>query len=234
MGCLTQRPRSSSVRDRHRRWQQKGHHRCSQPDGAATRNLSRKAGPVQAGPNTERTRPERTREDDEVLCRSQRAHLIPPGGESGRPGDATRGAATGARPFDEMLYQVLEHRRVQLVTNLLAVAFGHHETGFPKHGKVPGNRRPAGIESIGDLSRREGSIPQQPKNHPPRLVSEGAECLIGRTHGPVLPCMISKLANYNRGVKNNSCHGPRPPPGDQREPALSFSKISSSFAASSF
>ena len=112
-----------------------------------------------------------------------------------------------------MLYQVLEHRRVQLVSNLLAMAFGHHETGFPKHGKVPGNRRPAGIESIGDLSRRERSIPQQPKNHPPRLVSEGAECLIGRTHGPVLPCMISKLANYNRGVKNNSCHGPRPRSG---------------------
>jgi hypothetical protein len=50
-----------------------------------------------------------------------------------------------------MLYQVLEDRGVQLVPNLLAVAFGHHETGLPKNGEVPGNRRPARVESIGDL-----------------------------------------------------------------------------------
>ena len=93
-------------------------------------------------------------------------------------GEATGGPPAGARPVDQMLYQVLEHRRVQLVSNLLAVAFGHDETGFPKHGKVPGNRRPAGIESIGDLSRREGPIPQQPKNHPPSLVREGANAWI--------------------------------------------------------
>jgi hypothetical protein len=42
-----------------------------------------------------------------------------------------------------MLNQVLENRRVQLVSNLLAVALGHHETGFPEYGEVSRYRRPA-------------------------------------------------------------------------------------------
>jgi hypothetical protein len=42
-----------------------------------------------------------------------------------------------------MPYQVLENRGVQLVSDFLAVTFGRHETGFAKHGEVPGNCRPA-------------------------------------------------------------------------------------------
>jgi hypothetical protein len=80
----------------------------------------------------------------------------------------------------------LENRGVQLVSDFLAVAFGHHETGLPEHGEVTGDCWPACIESIGDLSRREGAIPEQPKNHPPSFVGEGAECLIRTPHGSSL------------------------------------------------
>jgi hypothetical protein len=57
-----------------------------------------------------------------------------------------------------MLYQVLENRGVQLVSNLLAVAFGHHETGVSQYGEVPGDRGPARVESVCDLSRRERPV----------------------------------------------------------------------------
>src|SRR6187551_1094076 len=44
-----------------------------------------------------------------------------------------RGSAGGARPLDEMLNQVLEDRRVQLVAYFLAAALRRHKTRITQH-----------------------------------------------------------------------------------------------------
>jgi hypothetical protein len=85
-----------------------------------------------------------------------------------------------------MLYQILENRRVQLVSNLLAAAFGLHETGLLQDSEVPGDRGPARIKSVRDLSRRERSVPQESKNRSPSFISEGAERPIRSIHGSSL------------------------------------------------
>src|SRR3954447_7441161 len=50
-----------------------------------------------------------------------------------------RDAAGGARPLDEVLNQVLEDRRVQLVAYFLAAALRRDKTGITQHGEMPGH-----------------------------------------------------------------------------------------------
>ncbi len=116
-------------------------------------------------------------------------------------------AASSARrrtsPVDQMLNHVLEDRCVQLVSNLLPVAFRHYEAGIAKHRKVPRDGRPARVESDGYVSRRQRPVAEQPEDLPPRLVSQRAERLV-RAHAALsCSCIVSKLANYHARVKGH-------------------------------
>jgi hypothetical protein len=55
------------------------------------------------------------------------------------------------------------------------MTFGGHETGVAEYSQVTGNRWPARIEAIGDLSRCEGTIAQESKNLSPGFIGERAE-----------------------------------------------------------
>src|SRR5690349_10940166 len=70
-------------------------------------------------------------------------------------GRATRTAAARPGPVNQMLDEVLEDRRVQLVPNLLPAAFGRDETGVLQDGEVPRDGGPAGIKAGRDVARRE-------------------------------------------------------------------------------
>jgi hypothetical protein len=88
---------------------------------------------------------------------------------------AASGAAAGTCPLQQVLRQILEDRRVQLVSDLLSVPFGGDEPRISKHGKMSRDGRPAGLEAVGDLSGRERPFPERSENRAPCLVGEGAE-----------------------------------------------------------
>ena len=52
------------------------------------------------------------------------------------------------------LHEVLEHRRVELVVDLLALPFGDHEAGGPEHSQMAGDGRPARMETLRDFAGR--------------------------------------------------------------------------------
>src|SRR5258708_28047348 len=140
--------------------------------------------------------------------RSERiSHLLVTG--SGRLRDAPRGAAARTRPFDQVLNEVLADGRVALRSNLLGLSLGRHEPRVAEHGEMPGNRRPARLEAVRDLSGRQRPVPQEPEDLAPGLVGERAECLIRPPHGVPRPCIISKLANCSGAVKGGALTGLR-------------------------
>src|SRR4029079_10785124 len=107
-----------------------------------------------------------------------------------------RGAADGGPgPLNQMLDHILEHRRVQLVPDFLAVTLGGDEAGVSEHGEVPRDGGPAGMELIGDLAGCQRTVAEQPEDAAPRLVGEGAKDPVRRVHRrSPRPCMISTLA----------------------------------------
>lgn len=56
------------------------------------------------------------------------------------------------------------------------MTLGGDETRISKHGQVPGDGRPTGVEAICDLAGRQGAVPQHSKNRAPCLVGKRPEC----------------------------------------------------------
>src|SRR5512146_1686514 len=69
----------------------------------------------------------------------------------------------GARrhPIQDVVDQILEHRRVELVDDLLSLPLGQHESGVAELGEVSRYGRPRGRESRGDLARRARPVAQE-------------------------------------------------------------------------
>jgi hypothetical protein len=79
-----------------------------------------------------------------------------------------------------VLNQVLKDRRVELVVNRLAFAFGDHEAAGAEHREVPRDGGPARVELIGDLPGRAGPGAEVVEDLPACLVRERAEDRVRR------------------------------------------------------
>ena len=80
-----------------------------------------------------------------------------------------------------MLDQILEDRRVELVVDLLAAAFGDDETAGAQDGEVARDGRPARMELGGDLTGRARAGAQEFENVAAGFIGQGAE---GGVFGP--------------------------------------------------
>src|SRR5262245_16503895 len=56
-------------------------------------------------------------------------------------------------PFHQVLDEILEHRRVEFVLDLLSVSFGRDQTCLLEDAEVPRHSGPARVEPTGDLAR---------------------------------------------------------------------------------
>jgi hypothetical protein len=89
--------------------------------------------------------------------------------------DLPGGAGGRARPLNQMLNEVLKYGRIQLVTDLLPMTFGHDEASLTQHREMPGDRWPTRVELRRDFPRRERSIAQQAEDATTSLVGECAK-----------------------------------------------------------
>ena len=77
-------------------------------------------------------------------------------------------------PADQVLDEVLEHRRVQLVMDRLPFAFGDNQAAGTQDGQMPRDRRPARVELGGDFTGRARAVAEEIEDVAARLVGEGA------------------------------------------------------------
>src|SRR5579864_1134071 len=67
-------------------------------------------------------------------------------------------------PLHQVLDEILKHRGVELVLDLLPVSFSRDQAGFFQHAEMPRYRRPAGFESRRDLAGRTRRRAQETQN----------------------------------------------------------------------
>jgi hypothetical protein len=94
-------------------------------------------------------------------------------------------------PADQVLDEILEDRRIELVVDLLAAPFGDNEAAGAKHGEVARDGRPAGMKLRGDLAGRARAGAQELENVAAGFIGQRAE---GGVFGRDRPCMISTVA----------------------------------------
>src|SRR2546425_7210412 len=63
-----------------------------------------------------------------------------------------RGPAFGLHPSHQMLNEIFEDRRVELVVDRLAAPLGNHQTTRSQNSQMPGNGGPARMKLIGDFA----------------------------------------------------------------------------------
>src|SRR5687767_16034537 len=81
-------------------------------------------------------------------------------------------------PVEEMFDDFVEHRRVELVANVLSVALRKDEVAVAEDTEVPRHRGPRGREAIRDLARGTRPGTQQLQYLAPRRVGERAEDIV--------------------------------------------------------
>src|ERR1041385_4727690 len=93
--------------------------------------------------------------------------------------------AARLHPVEYVLDEIVEHRGVELVDDLLSLALRKHEVGVAKLREMTRYRRPRRREVLGDLTRRARSVAQQAQDLAPRWIGQGSECVV---HGRDLGC----------------------------------------------
>src|SRR3954454_24205014 len=96
--------------------------------------------------------------------RSVISHLLLANGPAHAAGASARRLPRRPDVFHEALNDVLEHRRVQLVMNLLPLAFGDDQVGIAQDGKVARNGGPARVEPRRDFPRRSRPLAEHAEN----------------------------------------------------------------------
>src|SRR5438093_12597010 len=82
-------------------------------------------------------------------------------------------AAIRFHPFHQVLDQILEHRGVEFVVNLLAVPLGRDQIGVFKDAEVPGDGGPARVEPRRDLAGGARRRAEEPED---RATGRGRRC----------------------------------------------------------
>src|SRR5215510_3152582 len=89
-------------------------------------------------------------------------------------------AARRLHPIENVLDEVVEHRGVELVDDLLTLALGAHQLGVAQLREVPRHGGPRRREVLGDLAGRARPVAQEPENLPSRRVGQCSEGVIHR------------------------------------------------------
>src|SRR4030095_16983262 len=112
------------------------------------------------------------------------------------------GFAARRHPFQNVLDEILEHRRIQLVDDLLPVALRENEPGVAEHAQVARDRRPRRREVIGDVAGRARTIAQETQYLAARRIGQGTE---GSIHDEMCCCLLSQLRKYPARVSAICC-----------------------------
>src|SRR5918998_3819153 len=81
----------------------------------------------------------------------------------------------GAGPLEQVLDEVVENGRVELVDDLLPVPLREDEARVAQHGQVPRDGRPRRREALGDLAGGLRAVAEQAQDLTTGGVAEGAE-----------------------------------------------------------
>src|SRR5712692_10648568 len=110
-----------------------------------------------------------------TALRTYKATIVASGRES--PWTAIR-----CHPFQQVLDQILEHRGVELVVDLLSVSFRRDQTGVFQDAEMPRDGWPARVEPRRDLAGGPRRRAEEPEDLATGRVRQGAKNGVPHLH----------------------------------------------------